>query len=97
VNAPITIPRDLQAAFGAAWSTVVDAVGNDTSDFPAWCRQVAAARRALAEVYATASDALPTHDLIWHALTDAQDAQRDRANHLDGIADRREQKGRTSR
>jgi hypothetical protein len=97
MNASITINEDLEAAFATAWSTVVDAVDNDSSDFAGWCRQVAAARRALAEVYATARDALPTSDLIWQALTDAQDAQRDRANHLDGIAERRQQEGGTSR
>ncbi|MEV6604721.1 hypothetical protein [Kutzneria sp. NPDC051319] len=92
----VTIHGDLEAAFTAARATALAAIGDDDSDYPAWCRQVAAARRVTAEVYAAARDSLPTGGLLWHAVNEAADAQRDRAKHLERIADRHEQEG-TSR
>ena len=88
-----TIHGDLEAAFTAARTTVLAAIGDNDSDYPAWCRQVAAGRRALAEVYDTARDSLPPGRLLWHAVKEAADAQRDRAKHMDDIANRREQEG----
>jgi len=97
VNTTVTIPGELEAAHSAAWLVALDAIGDDGDDYPAWCRQVAAAHRVMAEVYATAYESLPAHGLLWHAVREAENSRRDRAKHMDAIANRHEQEGRTSR
>lgn len=89
----VTIQGDLEAAFAAARLCYLDAVGSTRSDYPLWCRQIAAGRRAMAEIYATARDSVPIDGLLWHAFNDAENSLRHRANNLDSVADRHEQEG----
>jgi hypothetical protein len=88
-----TVHGDLEAAFVATNHALLLAVGDSGGGYPTWCRQVAAGHRAMAEIYATAADGLPTHGVLWHALQEAINARRDRAKDLETRATRLEQEG----
>jgi hypothetical protein len=92
----VTVHGDLEAAFAAAHALALDAIGDADAGPATWHRQLAAAHRAVAEVYATARDSIPPGGLVWHAIDEAAHCRRDRAKNLDHLADQHEQEG-TSR
>ncbi|MFC0546636.1 hypothetical protein [Kutzneria chonburiensis] len=68
---PLLFPAELETLAAQARADL-DAAGiADPADFPAWCRRIAAARRALAEVYGIARRHTETGSLAWWALHDA--------------------------
>jgi hypothetical protein len=70
-TAPVLFPPELETLAGHARADLDAARSADPADFPAWCRRIAAARRVLAEVYATARSHTETGSLTWWALYDA--------------------------
>jgi hypothetical protein len=69
--APASFPPDLEALHASARADLDAASTADPSDYPAWCRRIAAARSALADIYRLAAGHLPARSLTWRALQDA--------------------------
>lgn len=70
-NPPGPFPPDLEELHTAARADLDAARTADPTDYPAWCRRVAAARSALADIYRLAAGHVPAHSLAWRALQDA--------------------------
>lgn len=89
----ITIHGDIEAAFTAAHTDLTAVLADPSGGHAPWCRRVASARRVVAEIYTLARAGIAPHTLLWQACEDAVTFHRNRANHLDHIADRHEQEG----
>jgi hypothetical protein len=68
---PVLFPAELETLAAQARADLDAARNADPADFPAWCRRIAAARRVLAEVYATARNHTASGSLASWALYDA--------------------------
>jgi hypothetical protein len=70
-DTPALFAPDLETLAAQARADLDAARNADPADFPAWCRRIAAARRALAEVYGTARSQTKPGSLACWALYDA--------------------------